>query len=119
MESLTNKLFCGLHFVFFQNTEFLLQGCAECNTKRGCGTEESKNNLSALKNELNLRSKALSDSQFPDKELINEFLVQKDSVVSVNVQWNMPSLIGFVVRHCFTSHTRGINYETRTFRSLR
>lgn len=50
-----------------------------------------------IKNELNMRSKALADPSFPDEELVNEFLVKKSNVSELNLEWTKPDLINFVV----------------------
>lgn len=44
-----------------------------------------------------MRNKALQDPNFPDENLINEYLVKKDNVSQLNLKWKQPDLVRFVV----------------------
>lgn len=50
-----------------------------------------------MKNELQIRSKALQDPKFPNKEIIKEFLIPKDNIEKVNLEWCQPDLLSLVV----------------------
>lgn len=51
-----------------------------------------------MKNELNIRSKALLDDNFPNQELIDEFLVRKGEMpTALDLSWRQPNLVSFVV----------------------
>ncbi|RZC40192.1 flap endonuclease GEN [Asbolus verrucosus] len=71
------------------------KGCPACKTSQGCDSN-FKNERLDIKNELNMRSKALMDAEFPDEGLINEFLAKKSNVSKLNLKWRKPDLINFV-----------------------
>jgi len=49
-------------------------------------------------NEISLRKKALQDENFPNQELIEEFLTRKDIVpTKLDIQWKQPQIHQFVV----------------------
>lgn len=49
-------------------------------------------------NEISLRKKALYDENFPNQELIEEFLIKKDSVpTKLDIEWKQPQVNQFVV----------------------
>lgn len=50
-----------------------------------------------IKNELTVRTKALVDPDFPNEELINEYLIRKDNIKELNLRWRQPNLVSFVV----------------------
>jgi flap endonuclease GEN len=53
---------------------------------------------SLISNELALRKKALLVENFPNQELINEFLVRKGSVPSkLDLEWKKPKIVEFIV----------------------
>lgn len=79
-------------------------GCMECRTTKGCDFSKFKEDRLAIKNELNIRSKALMDSNFPNEELINEFLVRKDNVDKFDLKWRQPDMIKFVVSFIVTQY---------------
>jgi hypothetical protein len=81
----------------FKRLIFFLEGCLECGTSQGCDSSKFENERLEIKNELNMRSKALADPSFPDEELVNEFLVKKSNVSELNLEWTKPDLINFVV----------------------
>nr|XP_008196114.1 PREDICTED: flap endonuclease GEN isoform X2 [Tribolium castaneum] len=71
------------------------KGCIVCKTNQGCGSSY-KNERLEIKNELNMRSKALLDPNFPDENLINEFLGQKSTVSELDLRWRKPDLANFI-----------------------
>ncbi|CAH1953569.1 unnamed protein product [Acanthoscelides obtectus] len=71
-------------------------GCHDCGTKTGCDPFKYKEERIKIKNELNMRSKAMQDPNFPNEELINEFLLKKDHVSKLDVKWNKPDIMAFV-----------------------
>lgn len=49
-------------------------------------------------NELSIRKKSLSADNFPNQELLDEFLVRKETVPSkLDLQWKKPKIARFVV----------------------
>lgn len=72
-------------------------GCKHCNTSKSCDFTKFKEERLNIKNELNIRTKALMDPNFPNEDLINEFLVKKDNVSSLNLKWKQPDMVNFVV----------------------
>lgn len=72
-------------------------GCLLCKTQRGCDFNKFKLERLDIKNELNMRKKAITDKNFPDEELINEFLDRKDNISELNLKWGKPDLINFIV----------------------
>lgn len=49
-------------------------------------------------NEISLRKKALCDENFPNQELIDEFMIRKDSVpTKLDVKWKQPQINQFIV----------------------
>ncbi|CAH1118282.1 unnamed protein product [Phaedon cochleariae] len=71
-------------------------GCNICGTISGCDPFKFKEERMRIKNELNIRSRALQDPNFPDENLINEFLVKKDNVSKLDLKWRQPDLVAFV-----------------------
>lgn len=71
-------------------------GCLSCHSTKGCD-ESYKEERQRIKNELSMRDKALADANFPDQNLINEFLVRRDVASKLNLKWTQPDLRGFVV----------------------
>lgn len=45
-----------------------------------------------------MRSKAIADSNFPNEELIKEFLVRKENVSKLDLKWKLPDMVNFIVR---------------------
>ncbi|KAF5293076.1 hypothetical protein FQR65_LT11068 [Abscondita terminalis] len=68
---------CG-HFGKLQS--HVKNGCKQCTTLKGCDFTKFKNKRLEIKHELSIRSKALQDPNFPNEELINEYLTRKDNV---------------------------------------
>lgn len=52
--------------------------------------------------EISLRKKALYDENFPDQELIEEFLIRKDSILTkLDIEWKQPQINQFIVTISF------------------
>lgn len=73
-------------------------GCGDCGMQKGCDFTKYREQRLAIKNELNMRNKALAIADFPSEELINEFLVRKDNVAALDLKWKRPDILNFVVR---------------------
>ncbi|KAL3272005.1 hypothetical protein HHI36_022473 [Cryptolaemus montrouzieri] len=71
-------------------------GCKTCGTSTGCDFSKYKEERLYIKNEISVRSKALQDPNFPNEELITEYLTCKDEVSSINLKWTQPDLVNFV-----------------------
>lgn len=51
-----------------------------------------------VSNELSIRKKSLLNNSFPNQELIDEFLIRKESVPSeLDLKWKKPKIVQFVV----------------------
>lgn len=49
-------------------------------------------------NEVSLRKKALYDKNFPNQELIDEFLIRKDLIPTIlDIKWKQPQINQFIV----------------------
>lgn len=57
-----------------------------------------------------MRNKALKDANFPDENIINEYLVKKDNVLQLDLKWKQPDMVNFVVRNIFANLFRCIIY---------
>lgn len=77
---------------------YYLVGCSLCKTFKGCDFTKYKEERLEIKNEVSMRNKALTLPNFPDEELINEFLVRKDNVSKLDLRWKQPDMVKFVVR---------------------
>lgn len=51
-----------------------------------------------MKNELQIRSKALQDPEFPNEGIIKEFLIPKDNIEELKQEWSKPDLSLLTVR---------------------
>ncbi|KAL3865844.1 hypothetical protein ACJMK2_043193 [Sinanodonta woodiana] len=90
-------------------------GCSSCTTNVGCTVNadadtcycewhqserklaDFKEDLTKFKEELDVREKALMDCNFPNKEIIHEFLVDKNEEISLDkVCSSEPDVIGIV-----------------------
>ncbi|KAJ8953872.1 hypothetical protein NQ314_007188 [Rhamnusium bicolor] len=60
-------------------------GCNSCGTSKGCDSLKYKVERLSIKNEINIRTKALQDPNFPDENLIKEYLVKKDNILTLNL----------------------------------
>lgn len=74
-------------------------GCVICGTDKGCDYTKYREWRLAVKNELNMRSKALGLADFPNEDLIKEFLVRKDNVRRLDLKWKRPDIVNFMVRN--------------------
>lgn len=71
-------------------------GCIECGTTVKCH-DSYKEKRALLLNEIALRKKALLIEDFPNQELIDEFLIKKASVPSkIDIQWKQPQVNEFI-----------------------
>lgn len=50
----------------------------------------------SLKNELQIRSKALLQNDFPSKEIIHEFKKKLDPPKALDLTWKQPNIVKFV-----------------------
>lgn len=71
-------------------------GCVSCRTTNGCDFTKYKEERLYIKNEVNIRNKALRDLNFPNEDLISEYSVTKDSISKVDLNWEQPKLVNFV-----------------------
>ncbi|KYM99090.1 PREDICTED: flap endonuclease GEN [Cyphomyrmex costatus] len=71
-------------------------GCADCGTIRKCN-DDFREKRTLILNEISLRKKALYDENFPNQELIDEFLVRKDSIPNkLDIKWEQPQVNQFI-----------------------
>ncbi|XP_056648417.1 flap endonuclease GEN isoform X2 [Diorhabda sublineata] len=70
--------------------------CGPCGMMKGCSDKEYKMKRFKIKNELQLRSKALLDPNFPNEDLIREFLSKKERISKLDLEWKKPNLVEFV-----------------------
>ncbi|KAF5280105.1 hypothetical protein FQA39_LY18139 [Lamprigera yunnana] len=71
-------------------------GCRHCKTTKDCKFSNFKNKQLGIKQEVNIREKALEDPEFPNEALINEFLLRKEEVSELDLKWRCPDLVQFV-----------------------
>ncbi|XP_016994896.2 flap endonuclease GEN [Drosophila takahashii] len=71
-------------------------GCSICRTHRGCDESLWKEQRLSIKAELTLRRKALLSPDFPNEEIIAEFLSDPDSIPNLNLNWRQPNLVKFI-----------------------
>lgn len=66
---------------------------------KGCKAigDSTKDRKVYVKNELNIRKKALELPIFPDEDLISEYLINNESVYNFNVDWKQPNIVKFIV----------------------
>lgn len=72
-------------------------GCTSCKTYKGCDFSKFREQRLEIKNELGMRNKAINIENFPNEELINEFLIRKDNVSKLDLRWKQPNMVKFVV----------------------
>lgn len=72
-------------------------GCAGCGTTKGCDFTRYREERLQIKNEVNMRKKALATEGFPNEKLIEEFLVRKDNVSVLDLKWKRPDIVNFMV----------------------
>ncbi|KAG5342842.1 GEN endonuclease, partial [Acromyrmex charruanus] len=71
-------------------------GCADCGTVRKCN-DDFREKRALILNEISLRKKALYDENFPNQELIDEFLIRKDSIpTKLDIKWKQPQVNEFI-----------------------
>ncbi|KAJ8683429.1 hypothetical protein QAD02_019221 [Eretmocerus hayati] len=71
-------------------------GCVDCGTSVKCN-DIYKERRTTISNELAIRKKALLTENFPNQELIDEFLVRKGSVPStLELKWKKPNIMKFI-----------------------
>ncbi|XP_072759243.1 flap endonuclease GEN [Anoplolepis gracilipes] len=71
-------------------------GCADCGTVKQCN-DNFREKRALMLNEISLRRKALHDENFPNQELIEEFLNKKDLVpTKLDIEWKQPQVNLFV-----------------------
>ncbi|XP_011875697.1 PREDICTED: flap endonuclease GEN [Vollenhovia emeryi] len=71
-------------------------GCTDCGTVRKCN-DDFREKRALILNEVSLRKKALHDENFPNQELIDEFLIRKDSVpTKLDIKWKQPQVAQFI-----------------------
>lgn len=82
----------------------LKTGCNQCDIPKGCKAvgDINKDRKAFVKNELNIRKRTLNLPNFPNEELIDEYLVTKESIPSLNINWKQPNLIKFIVGRCMS-----------------
>ncbi|CAH1129595.1 unnamed protein product [Ceutorhynchus assimilis] len=71
-------------------------GCSSCKTTKGCDPFKYKNERLNIKNEVNMRNKAMINPNFPDEELIKEFKHKKDNVKNLDLKWKQPDIVRFI-----------------------
>ncbi|KAH8378703.1 hypothetical protein KR009_000797 [Drosophila setifemur] len=71
-------------------------GCSVCRTHRGCDESLWKEQRLSIKAELALRRKALVAPEFPNEEIISEFLSEPAKIPDLNLNWRQPNLIKFI-----------------------
>lgn len=71
-------------------------GCSVCRTHKGCDESLWKEQRLSIKAELTLRRKALLSPDFPNEEIIAEFLSEPDTIPNLNLNWRQPNLVKFI-----------------------
>ncbi|XP_017862030.1 PREDICTED: flap endonuclease GEN [Drosophila arizonae] len=71
-------------------------GCGVCRTHRGCDESLWKEQRLSIKAELTLRKKALLDVDFPNEEIISEFLTQPAKLPNLVLDWRQPNIVKFI-----------------------
>ncbi|ALC43084.1 Gen [Drosophila busckii] len=71
-------------------------GCSVCRTHRGCDESLWKEQRLSIKAELQLRKKALMDADFPNEQVIAEFLNVPGTVPDLQLGWRQPNLVKFI-----------------------
>lgn len=51
----------------------------------------------AIKSELSIRTKALSNSEFPSQAIIDEFLIRPVTLPKLDLTWKQPNVVKFMV----------------------
>ncbi|KAH8270024.1 hypothetical protein KR018_002595 [Drosophila ironensis] len=71
-------------------------GCSVCRTHRGCDESLWKEERLSIKAELTLRKKALVAVDFPNEEIISEFLTEPNRIPDLNLNWRQPNIVKFI-----------------------
>ncbi|XP_017129468.1 flap endonuclease GEN [Drosophila elegans] len=71
-------------------------GCSVCRTNKGCDESLWKEQRLSIKAELALRRKALLSPDFPNEEIIAEFLNDPTAIPNLNLNWRQPNLVKFI-----------------------
>ncbi|KAI8040757.1 flap endonuclease GEN [Drosophila gunungcola] len=71
-------------------------GCSVCRTNKGCDESLWKEQRLSIKAELALRRKALLSPDFPNEEIIAEFLSDPTAIPNLNLNWRQPNLVKFI-----------------------
>ncbi|BFF99622.1 flap endonuclease GEN [Drosophila madeirensis] len=71
-------------------------GCSVCRTHRGCDESLWKEQRLSIKAELMLRRKALLSEEFPNEEIISEFLSEPPTIPQLELGWRQPNLVKFI-----------------------
>ncbi|XP_064547433.1 flap endonuclease GEN [Drosophila montana] len=71
-------------------------GCGVCRTHRGCDESLWKEQRLSIKAELTLRKKALLDVEFPNEEIISEFLTEPPTLPNLKLDWRQPNIVKFI-----------------------
>ncbi|CAB0032840.1 unnamed protein product [Trichogramma brassicae] len=84
---------CGHKGKVRSHTKF---GCEDCGTTTKCNDSYKEKRL-LISNELSMRKKALLVDNFPNQELIDEFLIRTGSVPSkLDFKWSKPMIVKFI-----------------------
>ncbi|XP_043490338.1 flap endonuclease GEN isoform X1 [Polistes fuscatus] len=71
-------------------------GCIQCGTVIKC-KDTYKEERALILNEIQIRKKSLLVEDFPDQELLDEFLIRKDSVPSkLDLKWKQPQIDKYI-----------------------
>lgn len=73
------------------------KGCIECGTKQGCNAGIWRDDRLSMKNELQIREKALKDKDFPSTQVIHEFKKKLEPPKTFDRSWKQPNIVKFVV----------------------
>ncbi|XP_052902611.1 flap endonuclease GEN [Anopheles moucheti] len=71
-------------------------GCSDCRTKPGCNELRWKQQRCNIKNELDIKRKALKDPDFPHEPIIDEFLTKPCELPVLDLSWRQPNLVKFI-----------------------
>ncbi|KAB0790873.1 hypothetical protein PPYR_14960 [Photinus pyralis] len=106
-QEVTNKNVCSVCGHQGKKQSHVKYGCGSCGTRDGCDPSTYEKRRLENKNEISIREKALKDEDFPNEELISEFLHSKEEVKAVALEWRRPNIaefIAFAVKHLQWEH---------------
>ncbi|CAK9830611.1 Flap endonuclease GEN [Anthophora retusa] len=93
---LTNPNFCSSCGHNGKVQKHAKSGCMDCGTDVKCN-DSYREQRALLLNEIALQKKALLTENFPNQELIDEFLIRKDPVPKkIDIQWKQPQINEFI-----------------------